>query len=305
MKHIDHNIWIIGCGDIGRRVAALYQKQDIHASALVNSESSADQCRAMGLTTFQMNLDSPTTEVWQDDLDKMEDICLYYLVPPPNTGRTDPRLRALLDNIGSRAKKVVLISTTGVYGDCLGQWIDESHALNPGADRSYRRLDAEAALQEWSAQTGGETVILRVSGIYAKERLPLQRISQGTPMVEPTASPWTNRIHADDLAMVCIRAMEKAEPGSIYNVSDGHPSKMTDYFDQVADYSGLPRQPHISYEQALQQLSPGMISYLKESRRLKNTKMMQELEIEKLSYPDLSVALQKFSEAHGSPRKNP
>lgn len=158
--------------------------------------------------------------------------------------------------------------------------------------RARRRLDAEAAVQEWTTRFGGESVILRVPGIYAPDRLPLARLRKGEPVINQDEAPWTNRIHADDLAMICKCAMEMPSAKGIYNATDGTPSTMTDYFNQVADYAGLSHPPQISLQDAPTQLSDGMLSYMQESRRIKNDKLLNELQIT-LQYPSLQAGLRR------------
>jgi nucleoside-diphosphate-sugar epimerase len=133
-------------------------------------------------------------------------------------------------------------------------------------------------------------VILRVPGIYAHDRLPIRRLREGLPVLAEADSPFTNRIHADDLARVCIAAMKRGRPGAAYNVSDGHPTTMTDYFNRVADCLGLPRPPVVDRSTARQALSPSMLSFLEESKRLDNRRMREELGVE-LIYPDLVAGL--------------
>lgn len=280
------NIWIVGCGDIGRRVASLYQKDNIDARALVSSAASASQCQQLNLDTLIYDLDADNPL----DSQAFENAQLFYFVPPPKTGVEDTRLQKFLSRVTQLPKKIVLISTTGVYGDSQGEWIDEDFTLNPVADRAKRRLSAENTLKNWAKRYQKEFVILRVPGIYAKDRLPLQRLKKGLPVVNEAEAGWTNRIHADDLAKICKRAMEIKPASTVYNTTDGSPSTMTDYFNQIADFAGLPRPPQISMEQAVATLSKGMVSYLKESRRISNDRLIRELGIE-LEYPDLLSGL--------------
>jgi nucleoside-diphosphate-sugar epimerase len=109
-------------------------------------------------------------------------------------------------------------------------------------------------------------------------------------VVNQAEAGWTNRIHADDLARVCQQAMASDIKYGIYNVTDGHPSTMTAYFNQVAEYANLPYPPQISMQQAEATLSEGMVSYLKESRRISNKRMLNELGIT-LHYPSLTEGL--------------
>jgi nucleoside-diphosphate-sugar epimerase len=153
-----------------------------------------------------------------------------------------------------------------------------------------RRWDAECQLQAWRQQTGGQAVILRVAGIYGPGKLPIARLQRGEPMIREADAPWTNRIHIDDLVTACLAAMARGGDGEVYNACDGQPGNMADYFARVADAVGLPRPPEISREEAGQALSPGMLSYLGESRRLSNRKLVQELGVV-LRYPTLAEGL--------------
>ncbi|WP_020396016.1 SDR family oxidoreductase [Thiolinea disciformis] len=282
-------LWIMGCGDIGRRVAGLYQMQARQATGWVRSAESLQLGSVQGIEMRRGDLDSGSFFPRA----AFEGADIFWFAPPPSTGFMDTRLRRFLLAIQKAPRRIVLISTTGVYGDCQGRWIDESEPLKPDNERSKRRLDAEKALQEWGDKYEGQWIILRVPGIYALDRLPLARIKRGEPVIKAEQAPWTNRIHADDLAQIAKVAMESAPANRIYNATDGQPSTMTDYFNQIADYAGLPRPPQISLEQAPRVLSTGMLSYLQESRRIRNDKLLNELKIQ-LLYPSLKEALTVF-----------
>lgn len=281
------NTLIVGCGDIGRRVATLYKNKTIQG--IVTSQASKIACEQVNIKANIVDLDD-TYKLSNDNNDSFNNAQLFYFVPPPKTGKTDPRLNKFLKAVGDKPKRIVLISTTGVYGDSQGEWIDETTPINPKADRAVRRLSAEIIIQDWAQTNDREFMILRVPGIYAQNRLPLSRIKKGLAIVNKDEAGWTNRIHADDLAQACKAAMECEQINQIINITDGNPSSMTDYFNQVADYADLPRPPQISMCEAEATLSDGMVSYLKESRRIKNDKMLAELKI-KLQYPNLESAL--------------
>ena len=280
-------VWIMGCGDIGRRVARLYQTQGVEATGWVRSEASLSLGMQQGINMCLGDMDQgcffPRNAFEQAEI--------FWLMPPPNTSLIDSRLRRFLLAVQKAPKRIVLVSTTGVYGDCAGRWIDESEPIKPTVERSKRRVDAELALQEWGEKYDGDWVILRVPGIYSAERLPIERLQRGEPILLEAEAPWTNRIHADDLARLCERAMQVAPKQSIYNACDGHPSTMTEYFNQVADYVGLPRPPQLSLAEASSVVSAGMLSYLQESRRIRNDKLLQELGLQ-LLYPSLAAGLQ-------------
>ena len=281
-------VLIVGCGDLGRRVGRLWRERGIPVAGLARSEASLKAMQAIGIQPLKGDLDDPT----QLPLLPVADSFVYHFAPPPGQGRADPRLGALLERIaaGSLPRRIVLLSTSGVYGNRDGACVRESDPPAPGTDRGWRRLDAERQLRAFGETSGVETVILRVGGIYGPGRLPRRRLEAGTPIVPPEQAPRTNRIHVDDLATVCVAAGRRGRPGEIYNVSDGCDSSMTEYFDAVADFLGLPRPPRIDREEALRTLSPGMVSYLRESRRLDTRKMRKELGV-RLRYPDLASGL--------------
>lgn len=283
-----NSVLIAGCGDIGQRVARLYRAQGASVWGLVRSESSAVRLRAEGIEPVFGDLAEGAT---MKNLPTAEAV-LFYLAPPPAQGERDPLLQNFLAAIGvvRRPAKLVLISTTAVYGDCQGAWITEAQAVKPQTARGRRRLDAENTLRCWGRETGVPFVILRVGGIYGPGRLPVARLEKGLPILDPIESPQTNRIHQDDLAQVCVAAMERGVSGEVYNIADGHPGAMSQYFIDVAKALGLPPPPIVPRAEAEKVMSAGMLSYLQESRRLDNRKMREELAIE-LRYPDLAAGL--------------
>jgi nucleoside-diphosphate-sugar epimerase len=191
-------------------------------------------------------------------------------------------------------QRLVYISTTGVYGDCGGAWITEAQPVNPRTPRGKRRLAAENALRAWSVQTSVPVVILRVPGIYGPSRLPADRIRKGLPVLREEDAPYSNRIHADDLARVCVAAMQRGTPGAVYNVADNQPTTMSHYFNRIADTLGLPRPPAVSMSEAREQLTAAMLSFMEESRRIDNRKMREDLGVE-LLYPDLESGLAELT----------
>lgn len=282
------NVLIVGCGDIGERVAGLCHEKNVPVAGLVRSVESINRLQQAGIEPVQVDL------AQSGSLDSLPTTAatVFYLAPPPSEGQTDPMIRRFLEAISSDslAEKLVLLSTTAVYGDCNGEWITETYPANPQTARGERRLDAERAARDWSAKTDVPIVILRVGGIYGPGRLPIARIEKGLPILNENESPFTNRIHQDDLAQICIAAAEQGKAGEIYNVSDGQPSTMSRYFKDIARAHGLPMPPEVSLEEAQKVMSAGMLSYLSESRRLDNSKMVGELGVV-LEYPNLEAGL--------------
>lgn len=281
-------LFIVGCGYVGMAAALRERERGAQVRALARSAAAAERLQAAGIEVVIGDLDDP------DSLRTLRLVgaCVYYFAPPPSIGSSDPRMDAFLEALRPHTgpSRLVLISTTGVYGDCGGQWIDEQCPPNPQTDRARRRLAAERALQVWGEQMNVPIVILRVAGIYGPDRLPIERLRKGLPVLCERESPWSNRVHVDDLVSACLNAADCDDPGRLYNISDGHPTTMTDYFNQVADTVGLPRPPQVSLEQAKKALSSEMLSYLSESRRLDNTRMRTELGVV-LRYPTLATGL--------------
>jgi len=284
------SVFIVGCGDIGGRIADLYHEKGVAVVGLIRSAKSVSRLQQTGIEPVQIDLAHP------NDLDILSTTAtmVFYLAPPPGEGESDPLIRHFLAAISTHTppEKLILLGTTAVYGDCQGKWVNEDHPVNPQTTRGRRRLDAERAVQEWSASTGVPAVILRVGGIYGPGRLPIERIKKGLPILHEAESPYTNRIHQNDLAQACIAAAERGQSGEIYNISDGQPSTMSRYFKDIALAYGLPLPPEVSLAEAQLVISAGMLSYLKESRRLDNCKMMRELKVV-LEYPNLGAGLAK------------
>jgi nucleoside-diphosphate-sugar epimerase len=208
---------------------------------------------------------------------------IVHLAPPAGSGALDIRTRNLLAALAPRGRgamlprRFVYLSSSGVYGDCAGEWIDETRPPKPQTGRAVRRLDAERALGDWGERNEVEIVILRAPGIYASDRLPLERLARGTPALRPYDDVYTNHIHADDLAGILVAALESRLARGAYNASDDGPMKMGDFFDLVADRAGLARPPRISREEAVRLLPPELLSFMSESRRLSNRRMKADL----------------------------
>ena len=237
---------------------------------------------------------SAGVQVIRGDLDRPETLAalassadlVAHLAPPGETGPRDERTRNLVAALEAGAmlpQRLVYVSTSGVYGDCAGERIDESRATNPQTGRAVRRVDAETVLRQWGRENGVAVLMLRAPGIYAADRLPLELLRRGTPVLRAQEDSYTNHIHADDLAAIVSAALERGAPGA-YNASDDGEMTMGDWFDLVADHCGLPRPARVSRAEAQKLISPGLLSFMNESRRLLNRRMKAELGVQ-LRYP--------------------
>lgn len=233
------------------------------------------------------------------DLDRSETLplpgadALLHCAPPPGEGVTDGRtanLLAALEKGRILPKRIVYVSTSGVYGDCGGARVDESRPPAPQTDRARRRVYAEKLLYHWSGDRKVDLVVLRVPGIYASDRLPLERLRAGTPVLRAEDDVYTSHIHADDLAAIVCRALEQDAPAGVYNAADDTEMKMGDWFDLVAERFGLPRPPRVSRTQAASVVPAGLLSFMDESRRLDNHRLKTVLGV-RLRYPTVQEGL--------------
>ena len=285
--HSSTRILIVGFGDIGERVAKhLVDRYPV--SALVRSAERAGVARSLGVDVIHGDLSLPDS---MHILAGQADV-VFHFAPPPGDGVRDTHTRHLLAALARRPlrkstragmlsrrlpRRLVYVSTTGVYGDCGGDWIDETRLLRPATARARRRVDAEQVLRAWGTRLGVAVSILRAPGIYAEDRLPLERLRNGTVALAAEDDVFTNHIHAQDLARAAIAAMRKGKPGRVYNVVDDSGLSMGGYFDRVADAFGLPRPPRVSRAEAGAHLSPTVLSFMSESRRIGNQRLKREL----------------------------
>jgi nucleoside-diphosphate-sugar epimerase len=262
---------IVGCGDVGMRLLPLVAKR-FRVFAVTSQPARRAELRAAGAVPIVADLDRPETLKRLGRLAPM----VVHLAPPPRQGALDLRTRNLTA-ILPEGTRVVYISTSGVYGDRGGALIDETAPRMPRNARAQRRVDAEQVLRAWAVGSGGKVAILRAPGIYAAERLPLERLRQGTPALAAEDDVFTNHIHADDLARLALLALFRARPGRAYNASDDTHMKMGEYFDLVADAFGLPRAPRLPRAELEKAVSPMLLSFMSESRRLDNRRIKREL----------------------------
>jgi nucleoside-diphosphate-sugar epimerase len=283
---------IVGCGDIGLRVLRLVRGR-YRVLALTSTAARIPLLRAAGAVPLLGDLDDAAS---LGRLAALADSVLH-LAPPPARGTDDTRTQNLLRALarGARVRRLVYASTSGVYGDAAGARIDETHALRPATERAIRRVDAEARVRHYGRALGVSVSVLRVPGIYALDRAggdPRERLRRSTPLLVDHEDVYTNHIHADDLARVCVAALQRGAPQRVYHACDGSQSKMGEYFDGVADAFGLPRPPRWTRAQAAGVLSPVQMSFLAESRRLDNRRLRQELLV-RLRYPTPAAAWPK------------
>jgi nucleoside-diphosphate-sugar epimerase len=286
-------ILIVGAGDVARRLTAPASGLGLSDRAqwlgLARATATASELRRAGILPIMGDLDRRASLQRAGALARSANAVLH-LAPPPGEGLDDPRMRRWLaaasvkaptqqqqnSKLHPRKLRNVYVSTTGVYGDCAGQRIDETRRASPANARAKRRVAAEARLRNSHHQ---RFTILRAPGIYAAERLPLERLRAGTDALTAEDDVFTNHIHADDLARAVWLAAFRGRPNRVLNIVDDGEMKMGDYFDQVADATGLPRPPRLPRVALKASVSPMLYSFMSESRRIANTRMKRELRL--------------------------
>lgn len=286
-----YSLLIVGMGDVGKRLAGAHPH--IRTLGVARSAPSALSIREAGGVPVAADLDR------RERLTRLAGLSpwIVHLAPPPSESSSDSRTRHLIAALGKAAAKrgslprrMVYISTSGVYGNCDGTRVFEHRPTAARNGRAIRRVDAERQLRRFASRHDIKLAILRAPGIYAADRLPIERIRKQTPAVLQSEDSYTNHIHADDLANLVWLALFRGKNNRVYHAVDDSVKKMGDYFDMVADHFGLPRCPRISRAEAQQVLSPALLSFLNESRILDNTRLKAELRA-RLNYPGVETFL--------------
>ncbi len=300
---------IIGCGDVALRTIPLLTAH-YQVLALIRNPAHAQALRALNVLPILGDLDQRHS---LHKLAGIADVVLHFAPPPANqtpprspflplageswrggrnAGTRDPRTQNLLAALsrGRVPTQLIYISTSGVYGDCAGAWVSETTPIKATNARALRRVDAEQQVRAWAKRNQVCASILRVPGIYADDRLPVDRLRVATPAICCDEDSYNNHIHADDLARITVATLRYGRANRVYHTTDDEEMKMGDYFDAVADAFHLARPPRLPRSAVKTLVSPMLWSFMNESRRLSNQRMKQELKI-RLRYPTLNSVL--------------
>ena len=260
---------------------------------LIRRSDEIPKLRARGIVPIVGDLDQFDTLARL----RIAPFAVVHCAPPPSDGRSDLRTQRLVAALASAqiiTRRFVYLSTSGVYGDCAGARVTEARPRRAQTPRARRRLAAEDGLRDWAGRNGVALAILRVPGIYAETRLPLDRIRQRTPVLADDDDVYTNHIHADDLARTIVAALFRGSPNRAYNASDDSDLKMAAWFDMVADAFKLERPPRVGRDEAEERIAPILLSFMSESRRLSNARMKHELRV-KLRFATPQTLLKRIA----------
>jgi nucleoside-diphosphate-sugar epimerase len=271
-----------GHGYSARALAALLTPQGWQITGTTRSGDKAAAIRETGVTPLVWPPDS-------DDIAQALDKATHLLISPGPTASGDPVLNMLADHItriAPRLEWVGYLSTTAVYGDHGGAWVDETTPPTPASERGQWRADAEAA---WAAIPGLPLHIFRLAGIYGPGRGPFAKVRAGTARRIVKPGQVFSRIHVADIAQILAASIAQPNPGAIYNVCDDDPAPPQNVIAHAADLLGLPVPPEIPFVSA--DMTPMARSFYGENKRVRNDRIKDELGI-RLIYPGYREGLQ-------------
>jgi nucleoside-diphosphate-sugar epimerase len=289
------HVLIVGCGYVGRRLAHALQTE-YQVTATTRSAERAAALKGAGIEASILDLDRVRSS--SQIPERLDQAAIFYLAPPPGSGESDLRLDRFFQIATVPPQTFVYLSTTGVYGDTKGALVDESTPVRPITDRARRRVSAEEMVRVWCTERHVRRVVLRVPGIYGPGRLPLERLRKAEPTLREEDAGVTNRIHVDDLVAACVAAVRNPEARGVYNVTDGTAHSSTQFLDRVAAIAHLPAPPRVSMDEAQLTFSPERLSFLNESRRISNDRMLVNLGV-RLRYAQMDEGIRQAVEEEG------
>jgi nucleoside-diphosphate-sugar epimerase len=267
MEFTVNHLLCFGFGFSARALAARLDRREWKVSATSRDAEGIAVIEAQG---FHGLLFDSTLQIGPD--------VTHLLISAPPGEHGDPVLRlfqAQLQQLSKSLKWVGYLSTTGVYGDRGGDWVDEDSPLEPTTSRGQRRLEAERSWLRLHREFGLPVHLFRLAGIYGPGRNQLLTVRDGSARRIIKPGQIFSRIHVEDIAGVIAASIAKPHPGRAYNVCDDEPCPPQEVVAYAADLLGLPVPPEIPFEEA--ELSPMAKSFYAESKRVSNGRMKTEL----------------------------
>ena len=287
---------IFGCGYSGR---ALARTLIAEGWRVIGTTRSADRARDLAAEGIE-------AVVWPgNDLTPHLADATHLLLSAAPDDDGDPVLAALADQIGrQRFDWVGYLSTTGVYGDHQGGWVDETTPLTPSTRRGRQRVRAEGQWRALAAEAGLPLHIFRLAGIYGPGRGPFAKVRRGTARQIVKPGQVFSRIHVEDIAQVLAASIARPDPGAVYNVCDDEPAPASEVVAFAAGLLGMDPPPAVPLAEA--DLSPMARSFYADNRRVRNDRIKKELGVE-LRYPTFREGLRAClaAEAQRAPATDP
>ncbi len=283
-------LFIFGLGYSGLEIAKLARAQGWDVAGTCTTAEKAERLRASGIEAHQFDGTAALPAATLANASHV--LCT---IAPKETG--DPALGtccALLE----RATWLGYLSTTGVYGDHGGGWVDEATPAKPGQARSIERLAAEQAWRDLARQTGATLDILRLPGIYGPGRSAIDQVKAGTARRIDKPGQFFSRIHVEDIANAALAAMARTDGEALWNVADDLPAPNSEVIAYAFELLGKPVPPAIPWEQAAPAMSPMARSFYMESRRVRNDRLKRDLGVV-LRYPTYREGLKAIVDAAG------
>ena len=280
------HLLILGCGYVGVKLASACMAEGMSVTGTTRSEERAADLKAAGLNAVRVDSPAGLPDELLTSVDMVVDsIPLTRDISGMFASQLEwlPQIKTKLTSL----QWAGYLSTTGVYGDASGAWVDESYSCNPGSARGSKRLLAETA---W-LNSGLPAEVFRLAGIYGPERNIVGRLKAGGYKAVAWQPPhWSNRIHVDDIVAALLAAMRKPQAGRIVNLADDEPLPHVDYVTELARMIGAAAPEILSPEQGENELSPMALEFFRDNKRISNRRLHREL-LPQLHYPSFRDAV--------------
>ena len=276
---MENTLLSLGHGYSARYLAKRLVPQGWRIAGTTRDPDKFDDLRAQGITPLLWDRDAILP--WLENAS-------HVLVSAGPTADGDPTLALLNSDISARAADMTWVgylSTTGVYGDAQGGWVDETTPLIPSTERGRRRVAAETA---WSDIANLPLHIFRLAGIYGPGRGPFTKVRNGTARRIIKEGQVFSRIHVEDIALVLEASMKAPNPGTAYNLCDDDPAPPQDVITHAAKLLGVDLPPAIPFDEA--EMTPMARSFYAECKRVRNDRIKDDLGVT-LTYPDYQSGL--------------
>jgi len=294
LMHI-HALLILGCGYTGKRLAKTCLDNGMHVIGTTRTDGRAGELQSLGIEPV---VASDPGQIPADVYQQADAIVDSIPLERSDAGLTagQPRwLAATLKKMG-HVQWAGYLSTTGVYGDAGGAWVDETSPCNPASQRGVERLRAERAWLE----SGLPAEVFRLAGIYGPERNIISKLQAGGYKAVQWVPPhYSGRIHVDDIVAAIMAAMAKPRAGRIVNVADDKPLPHAEYVAELAAMTGAPEPVLLSPDEAERELSPAALDFFRDNKRISNRLLHADL-LPELQYPSFRDAVARLIQEPGA-----